>query len=145
MSKTKGKVLGVLLIVSVVISLILGWKLQSVTSENQKLQFVQKQIDQDFVTALSSLNSDWLGSDPIQMDAMQSDIAQIEVLLPVTTYGEIENLDKVVKSFVYKAKNAKADEKNDELWEAISLLTYHLTKPLPEDIDQYVENAWNKL
>ncbi len=145
MSKTKAKVLVGLLIISVVIALILGWKLQSVSSENQKLQFVQDRIDIDFVTSLSSLNSAWLGSDPIQRDAMQSDIAQVEALLPVTTYREIENLDEVVKVFVYKAKNAEADGKNDELWEAISLLAYHLTKPLPEDIDQFVEDAWNKL
>ena len=145
MSKTKGKVLVGLLIISIVISLILGWKLQSVTSENQKLQFVQDRIDADFVTALSSLNSDWLGSDSMQEDAVRSDIAQVEALWPVTTYREIENLGNVVNSFVDKAKNAEADEENDELWEAISLLAFHLTKPLPEDIDQFVEDAWNKL
>ena len=145
MSKAKGKVLGGLLIICVVIALLLGWKLHSVSSENQELQFVQDRIDTDFVTALSSLNSDWLGSDPIQRDAVQSDIAQVEVLLPVTTYREIEGLDEVVKEFVYKAKKAETGGENEELWEAISMLTSHLSKPLPDNIDQFVEDAWNKL
>ncbi len=47
--------------------------------------------------------------------------------MTVTTYREIENLDEVVKAFVYKAKNAKADGENDELWKAISMLIYHMT------------------
>ena len=145
MSKTKGKILVSLLIISVVLALLLGWRLQSVSSENQKLQFVQDRIDADFVTALSSLNADWLGSDPVQRDAVQSDIAQVEVLLPVTTYREIENLDEVVKAFVNKAKMAETGEEKEELWEAISMLTTHLSKPLPEDIDQFIEDAWNKL
>ena len=145
MSKTKGNVLTGLLIISIVISLILGWKLQSVTNENLKLQFVQDRIDVDFVIALSSLNSGWLGSDSIQEDAIRSDIAKLEALWPVTTYQEIENLDNVINSFVDKAKKAEIGEENDELWEAISLLSSHLTKPLPEDIDKFVENAWNKL
>ena len=145
MRKAKGNVLSVLLLISAIISLVLGWKLQHISSENQKLQFVQDRIDTDFVSALSSLNSDWLGSDPIQRDAVESDIAQVEVLLPVTSYQEIENLDRLVKAFVYKAKNAETATENEELWESISLLTYHLKKPLPDDIDQYVEDAWNKL
>ena len=145
MSKTKGKVLGGLLIISVVIALLLGWQLHRVSSENQELQFVQDRIDTDFVTALSSLNSDWLGSDPIQRDAVQSDIAQVEVLLPVTTYREIEGLDEIVKEFVYKAKKAETGGENEELWEAISMLTSHLSKPLPDDINKFVEDAWNKL
>ena len=145
MSKTKGKVLGGLLIISVVIALLLGWQLHRVSSENQELQFVQDRIDTDFVTAFSSLNSDWLGSDPIQRDAVQSDIAQVEVLLPVTTYREIEGLDEVVKEFAYKAKKAETGGENEELWEAISMLTTHLSKPLPDDINKFVEDAWDKL
>lgn len=116
---------------------------------NQKyaqLQFQQEQADASFSTAFALLYSGVFCSDPVDAESVKVYAAQVQVLLPLTSYKDISHLQDVADTMVYCANHlSETPQLSDSLTEQLAVLTMSLGKPLAKDIDSTCDAVWEEL
>ena len=115
--------------------------------QNNTFQFKQERIDQQFSITLSLLCTELFDKqtpDDITMIELKS---QLELLLPLTSYLEIENMDKIVKVLISVAENPTELSSNftSDLIERIEYFVNSLGRPLPDDIDTQSKSIYSDL
>ena len=131
------------------ILVVLGFGVFQYHALNQKyaqLQFQQEQADATFTTSFALLYSNVFRSDPVDTEEAKICAAQVQVLLPLTSYKNISHLDDVANAMIYFANNpAETPQLSDSLSEQLAVLTMSLGKPLATDIDSTCDSVWEAL
>lgn len=144
MSNAKKKAF-ICVVVSVLVILFLGWKVHTLTVENKNLQAVQNRIDLSFTQSVSELVSDLFNKSDVSDEQIAIDVAQVQLLLPVTTYKSENHIEDIVNKLIWASKNPDQDVISEEIAQEIQALIYKLNKPLPEDFNQQSDQLWSKI
>lgn len=134
-------------LVFVVLIAALSLTIFSLKKQNNTFQFKQDRIDQQFSITLSFLCTELFDKQPVDETTIIELRSQLELLLPLTTYLEIENMDKIVKVLISAAENPTelSSSFTSDLIERIEYFASSLGRPLPDDIDTQSKSIYSDL
>lgn len=141
------RILELISLVFVILIIALSVNIFSLKNQNNTFQFKQERIDQQFSITLSLLCTELFDKQPADEITIIELKSQLELLLPLTTYLEIEDMDKIVKILISVAESPTELSSNftSDLIERIEYFVSNLGRPLPDDIDTQSKSIYSDL
>lgn len=145
MESRKNRIWQLLLVISVLAGVFLGWRLHTVTRQEARLEWTQQRVDQEFVQGIVALHRSLYWERELDWERAAGPAAVVQALYKVTTYAQIDHMEDLALWLVRAQQNPETHALTEELEEEFSYVLSGLGKPLAADMDERSTALWAKL